>query len=74
MRFMMLVRSTKEREAGLMPDDGTFAAMARYNDELAKAGVLLAAEASIPAQMARASSSQGTGGLLSTGRSPKPRN
>jgi hypothetical protein len=44
MRFMMLVRSTRESEAGLMPDPSIFAAMAKYNDELAKAGVLLAAE------------------------------
>jgi hypothetical protein len=44
MRFMMLVRSTKESEAGLMPDENVFAAMAKYNEELAKAGVLLAAE------------------------------
>jgi hypothetical protein len=44
MRFMMLVRSTKESESGLMADESIFAAMARYNEELAKAGVLLAAE------------------------------
>ena len=44
MRFMLLVRSTAESEAGLMPDEGVFAAMAAYNEELAKAGVLLAAE------------------------------
>ena len=44
MRFMMLVRSTTESEAGLMPDESVFAAMAKYNEELAKAGVLLAAE------------------------------
>jgi hypothetical protein len=44
MRFMMLVRSTRESEAGLMADPSIFAAMAKYNEELAKAGVLLAAE------------------------------
>jgi hypothetical protein len=44
MRFMMLVRSTKESESGVMADETIFAAMARYNEELAKAGVLLAAE------------------------------
>jgi hypothetical protein len=41
---MMLVRSTRESESGLMADESIFAAMARYNEELAKAGVLLAAE------------------------------
>jgi hypothetical protein len=44
MRFMILVRSTDESEAGLVPDERVFAAMAKYNEELAKAGVLLAAE------------------------------
>ena len=44
MRFMLLVRSTKESEAGLVPEKELFTAMARYNEDLAKAGVLLAVE------------------------------
>jgi hypothetical protein len=44
MRFMILVRSTKESEAGVVPDGRIFAAMAKYNEDLAKAGVLLAVE------------------------------
>jgi hypothetical protein len=44
MRFMMLVRSTKESEAGVVPEKDVFTAMARYNEDLAKAGVLLAVE------------------------------
>jgi len=44
MRFMLLVRSTEESEAGVVPDKELFAAMAKYNDDLAKAGVLLALE------------------------------
>jgi hypothetical protein len=44
MRFMILVRSTRESEAGLDPGPRIFAAMAKYNEDLAKAGVLLAAE------------------------------
>jgi hypothetical protein len=44
MRFMILVRSTRDSEAGLAPGEHIFAAMARYNEDLAKAGVLLAAE------------------------------
>jgi hypothetical protein len=48
---MLLVRSTKESEAGLMPDESRFAAMAKYNDDLAKAGVLLAAEGLHPSSM-----------------------
>ena len=44
MRFMILVRSTKESESDLAPDERIFAAMAKYNEELSRAGVLLAAE------------------------------
>ena len=44
MRFMLLVRSTKESEAGVVPEKELFDAMARYNEDLAKAGVLLALE------------------------------
>lgn len=41
MRFMILVKATAESEAGVMPEDGLIAAMAKYHDQLAKAGVLL---------------------------------
>ncbi|HWY59642.1 MAG TPA: YciI family protein [Terriglobales bacterium] len=41
MRFMMMVKSNKDSEAGKMPSEDLLAAMAKYNDELMKAGVLL---------------------------------
>jgi hypothetical protein len=41
MRFMIIVKATKESEAGVMPNQERFAAMATYHEELAKAGVLL---------------------------------
>ena len=41
MRFMMLVKASKASEAGLMPDDSLIAAMTKYNEEMAKAGILL---------------------------------
>src|SRR2546430_7946699 len=41
MRFMMIVKASKESEAGIMPSNELIAAMTRYNEELAKAGVLL---------------------------------
>src|SRR5512139_1032808 len=44
MRFMILVKATKDSEAGVMPSKDAFAEMGRYNEELAKAGILLAAE------------------------------
>lgn len=44
MRFMILIKATKESEAGVMPDEKLLAEMGKYNEELAKAGVLLAGE------------------------------
>ncbi len=41
MRFMIIVKATKESEGGAMPRQELFAAMATYHEELAKAGVLL---------------------------------
>jgi hypothetical protein len=44
MRFMVMVMATKDSEAGPPPKPEEFAAMQKYNAELTKAGVLLAAE------------------------------
>jgi hypothetical protein len=44
MRFMILVKADKNSEAGVLPDEKLLAEMGKYNEELAKAGVLLAAE------------------------------
>ena len=44
MRFMMLVKATEESEAGVLPSEELLAEMGQYNEELAKAGVLLAGE------------------------------
>ena len=41
MRFMMIVKATKESEAGVMPSEKLLSAMGKYNEELMKAGVLL---------------------------------
>lgn len=41
MRFMMIVKASKESEAGKMPDEALLAAMGKYNEELMKAGVLV---------------------------------
>ena len=41
MRFMMIVKANADSEAGVMPSEELIAAMTRYNEELAKAGVLL---------------------------------
>ena len=44
MRFMVIVKASKDSEAGALPDEKLLADMGKYNEELAKAGVLLAAE------------------------------
>ena len=41
MRFMIIVKATPESEAGVMPGEESFAEMAAYHEELARAGVLL---------------------------------
>ena len=41
MRFMMIVKATKDSEAGNLPSDKLLSAMGKYNEELMKAGVLL---------------------------------
>ena len=41
MRFMMIVKATKDSEAGVMPQEKLIAAMATYHEELVKAGALL---------------------------------
>jgi hypothetical protein len=44
MRFMVLVKATKESEAGEMPSEKLLSEMMRYNEELVNAGVMLAGE------------------------------
>jgi hypothetical protein len=44
MRFMVLVKADKSSEAGALPDEKLVAGMGKYNEELVRAGVLLAAE------------------------------
>ena len=41
MRFMVMVKATKDSEAGQMPTEEGLAAMAKFNEELVKAGVML---------------------------------
>jgi hypothetical protein len=44
MRFMVMVKATPNSEAGVLPDERMLAEMGKYNEELVKAGVMLAGE------------------------------
>ena len=44
MRFMVIVKATKESEAGVMPSTQLLTEMGKYNEELVKAGIMLAGE------------------------------
>jgi hypothetical protein len=44
MRFMMIIKGNEDYEAGIMPPPEAFEAMHKYNEELVKAGIVLAAE------------------------------
>lgn len=44
MRFMVIVKASKDSEAGVLPDAAMLGQMGKFNEELVKAGVMLAAE------------------------------
>ena len=44
MKFLILVKATKDSEAGVMPSEKLLTEMGKYNEELVKAGILLAGE------------------------------
>ena len=50
MRVMVLVKATRDSEAGLMPSTELLEAMGRFNQELAEAGILLAGEGLHPSR------------------------
>ena len=53
MRVMVLVKATKDSEAGVMPSEQMLSAMTAFNEELVKAGILLAGEGLHPSSRAR---------------------
>ena len=44
MRFMVIVKANEESESGKLPDEASLAAMGKFNEDLVKAGVMLAGE------------------------------
>jgi hypothetical protein len=51
MRFMVMVRATKASEAGEMPSEGLLTAMGKFNEEMCRAGVMLAGEGLHPSSV-----------------------
>jgi len=66
---MILLKADKNTEAGVPPSTELIAAMMKYNEELTKAGVLLAGEGLQPSSKGRASNSPLANGPSSTVRS-----
>ena len=48
MRFMVMVPASKESEAGVLPDEKILTEMGKFNEEMVKAGVMLAGEGLMP--------------------------
>ena len=63
MRFMVMVKATAESEAGVLPDEKLFTDMGRYNEELARAGILLAADGLKPSSQGARVVFEGSGEL-----------
>jgi hypothetical protein len=61
MRVMVLVKATKDSEAGLMPSTELLAAMGRYNEELVNAGIMRAGEGLKPSSQGKRVAFDGAG-------------
>jgi hypothetical protein len=71
MRVMVIVKATRNSEAGVMPGEDLLAAMGRYNEELVKAGILQAGEGLHPSSRGKRVSF--AGGLTTVSDGPFPR-
>jgi hypothetical protein len=60
MRVMVLVKADKNSEAGVLPDEKLLSDMGKFNEELAKAGIMLAGERFIESPWERSSLGRGT--------------
>ena len=73
MRVMVIVKANESSEAGVMPPAELFTAMGKYNEELVKAGILLAADGLHPSSKGVRVHFSGARARWSTARSPRPR-
>jgi hypothetical protein len=73
MRVLVIVKATKESEAGVMPSEQLLTEMGQFNEELVKAGVMQAGEGLPRARRACGSASPASRALSSTARSRRHR-
>jgi hypothetical protein len=66
MRFMVIVKASKDSEAGVMPSEKLLAEMGQFNEELVKAGVMLAGEGLHPSSKGKRVRYSKGGGLTVT--------
>ncbi len=74
MKFMILVKADRNSEAGVLPDEKLLAEMGKYNEELTKAGVLLAGEGLQPSSKGARVKFSGTKRTVMDGPSARRRN
>ena len=72
MRFMIIVKATKDSEAGVMPSPEAFEAMGRFNEDLINAGVMLAGEGLHPSSEGARVTSKDGGQVIEEGPFPNP--
>ncbi len=70
MRFMVIVKADKNSEAGAMPDEKLLAEMGKYNEELAKAGVMVSGEGLHPSSKGARVRFSGTSRTVTEGPFP----
>ena len=73
MRFMIIVKATKDSEAGVMPSEKLIAEMAKYHEELQKAGALLDASGLQPSSKGWRIKYAGEKRSVTDGRFPRRR-
>jgi hypothetical protein len=67
MRVMVMVKASKESEAGALPSTELLTKMGKYNEDLAKAGLLVAAEGLRPSSQGKRVKFSGTGHVITDG-------
>lgn len=67
MRVMVMVKATKDSEAGIMPSTEMFEAMGRYNEQLVNAGIMLSGDGLKPSSQGKRVAFDGTSRTVTDG-------